>query len=130
MKSLYRKFEQFVLGTVCIAVMLMGVLVNPASAGDGGTFIFSAQSNNIWVLNKSNRKMMFIQLEEEEVWKSSATTIPAGFDMEKCKLEAVGGRGTSVFLYDKSSGKVTLYKVQKDHTIHQFHVVDAGADLK
>jgi hypothetical protein len=127
---MYRRFEQFVLVTVCVTLILMGVLVNPASACSGGNFILSAQSNSIWVLNKSSRKMMFIQLEEKEVWKSHTITIPAGFDMEKCKLEAVGGRGTSVFLYDKTSGKVTLYKVKKDHTIHQFPVVDAGADLK
>lgn len=130
MKSMYRRFEQFVLVGVCVTVILMGVLVNPASAGGGGNFILSAQSNSIWVLNKSSRKMMFMQIEEEEVWKSHTTTIPAGFDIDKCRLEAVGGRGTSVFLYDKSSGKVTLFKAMKDHTIHQFQVVDAGADLK
>jgi hypothetical protein len=131
MKTLCRRLEQFVLVTVCMSIIVVGVLVNRASAESGDRFVLSAVSNSAWILNKSNGKMIFIRFQEkDELWKSNVVTIPAGFNVDQCTLMAVGSRGTSVFLTDQASGKITFYEVKKNFSVEQFQVVDAGADLK
>ena len=131
MKTYCGKCAKFALVMMCVAMMLAGVLMDRASAESGDNFILSAVSNSAWILNKSNGKMMFIRFQEkDELWKSNIVTIPAGFNVDKCVLVAVGSRGTSVFLTDQASGKMTFYNVKKDFSVEQFQVVDAGADLK
>ena len=119
------------------AVLLLGaalLVLNPviaSSAESQGNFIFSALSNSIWVLNKSTRKMIFVQFKKPgTIWKSNQVTVPVDFNLDKCALKAVGGRGTSVFLYDKSSAMTTFYQVNKDHSVNEFKVVNIGEDLK
>jgi len=105
--------------------------MNVAFAESESNLIFSAESNSIWVLNTSTKKLIFVQFEEpDKVWKSNQITVPIDFNLDKCVIKAVGARGTSVFLFDKSSGMTTLYKVQKDHSIEAFQNVNIGADLK
>lgn len=131
MKTYCGKCAKFALVMMCVAMMLAGVLMDRASAESGDNFILSAVSNSAWILNKSNGKMMFIRFQEkDELWKSNVVTIPAGFNVDKCALVAVGSRGTSVFLTDQASGKMTFYNVKKDFSVEQFQVVDVGADLK
>ncbi len=110
-----------------ISVMFVSI----ASAESEGNLIFSAQSNSIWALNKSTRKMIFIQfIKPDTIWKSNQVNVLTYFNLNKCVLKAVGGRGTSVFLYDKSSGMTTFYQVQKDHSVNEFVVINIGEDLK
>ena len=119
------------------AVLLLGaalLVLNPiiaSSAESQGNFIFSALSNSIWVLNKSTRKIIFVQFKKPDaIWKSNQVTVPVDFNLDKCVLKAVGGRGTSVFLYDKSSAMATFYQVKKDHSVDKFMMVNIGEDLK
>ena len=127
--------KKFCTGIGVFALLMMCVIsvirVGTASAESGDNFIFSAQSNSIWVLNKSTKQMIFVQFQKEDkVWKSNQVTVPASFNLDKSVLKAVGGRGTSVFLYDKASGMTTLYRVNKDHSVAKYTVVDTGKDLK
>jgi len=121
---------------ICLFTFLMMCLisimsVSIASAESEDNFIFSAQSNSIWVLNKSTRKMIFLQFKEpDEIWKSNQVTIPVDFNLAKCVLKAVGSRGTCVFLYDKFSGMTTFYKAKKDHSVLKYIVVNIEEDLK
>ena len=128
MKQLCTIIGVFAFFTMClISVMFVSI----ASAESEGNFIFSAESNSIWVLNKSTRKMIFVQFKKpDKIWKSNQVTVPVNFNLDKCELKAVGGRGTSVFLYDKSSAMTTFYQVQKDHSVNQFMVINIGEDLK
>jgi len=106
-------------------------LMNTAFAESEGHLIFSAESNSIWVLNTSTKKLIFVQFEElDKIWKSNQITVPMDFNLDKCVLKAVGARGTSVFLFDKSSGATTLYKVKSDHSVASFQVVNIKEYLK
>ena len=128
MKKLYTAFCAFTLLAMSVTLL---VFVNTAYAESGDDFIYSSQSNSIWVLSKSTRKMIYVQFAKEDaLWKSNQVPVPANFNLDKCVLKAVGSRGGSVFLYDKSSGMVTLYQVKKDRSVRQFRVVDVGKDLK
>lgn len=128
MKKLYRAFCAFTLLAMSVTVL---VFVNTAYAESGDDFIYSSQSNSIWVLSKSTRKMIYVQFAKEDaLWKSNQVPVPANFNLDKCVLKAVGSRGGSVFLCDKSSGMITLYQVNKDQSVRQFRVVDVGKDLK
>ena len=114
-----------------VVCVLSSSSVNVASAESGKNFVVSALSNSAWILNKSSKKLMFIQFQkEDEVWKSHPVTVPANVDIDNCALQAAGGRGTCVFLYDSSSGIITFYEVKKDHSIKAYMVVDTKADLK
>jgi hypothetical protein len=128
MKKLIGLIAAFTLFLFCLNSLNF---INAAFAEGEGNLIFSAESNSIWVLNTSTKKMIFVQFEEpDKVWKSNQITVPMDFNLDKCVLEAVGARGTSVFLFDKSSGMTTLYKVKSDHSIAAFQNVNIGADLK
>ena len=105
--------------------------VNMASAQSGENFLVSTQSNSAWILNKVNRKLMFIRFQKEDkVWKTHPVTVLANVDLDNCALHATGSRGSCTFLYDKSSGVITFYEAKKDHSIKEYMVVDTKADLK
>jgi hypothetical protein len=57
------------------------------------------------------------------------TTIPVEFNLNKCIIKAVGIRGTSAFLFDKSSGSITLFSADDD-SIKTFLVGNLKEDLK
>jgi hypothetical protein len=128
MRKLIGLIAAFTLLLMCFSSLNF---MNTAFADDHGKLIFSAESNSIWVLNTSTKKLIFVQFEEpNKTWESTPITVPIEFNLDKCVLKAVGVRGTSVFLYDTSSGKITLYKVKGDHTIASFKMVDVSANLK
>ena len=105
--------------------------LSPAFAEDNDNLLFSAESNSIWVLDKTTRKLIYIKFTKPDtVWKTNTVTVPPNFNLDKTKMKAVGGRGTSVFLYDKSKGLITLYQAIKDHSIRGYLVVPAIEDLK
>jgi hypothetical protein len=114
-----------------IMVTMTTVNVSPAFSEGDGTLLFSTESNSIWVLNKMTKKLIFMRfIKPDEVWKSNTITIPADFNVENCRIKAVGSRGSYVFLIDQSQGLVTFFQAQKDHTINGYIVVPVSEDLK
>lgn len=122
---------QKIAATVLFVLLALTALAPlPAAAGDGGDFISSAVSNNIWILKKSTRTLIFMQFSEPaKLWKSNPVIVPPDFNLEACTLTAVGTRGTSVFLQDRASGLVTFYEAKKDHTVVPYLVVDVNESI-
>ena len=103
----------------------------PASADTDSDYLFSSLSNNTWVLQKSTRKLILVSFEKsEKIWKSEVVTIPAEFNLDRCAVTAVGMRGTSVFLFDQSSSRMTLYSAADDGSIKTYPTIDLKDDLK
>ncbi len=128
MKQMGTGFAVFALFAMCVGGI---VFVNPTFAGSGDNFLSSAESNSIWVLNKSTRKMIFVQFKKtDRVWKSNQITVPANYNLDRSELRAVGSRGTSVFLFDKDTGLTTLYSVNKDRSVARYPLVDVQQDLR
>lgn len=121
---------------ILVAVLVLGFGVGimvlthtPALAEDN--FLFSAESNNIWVLNKATKKMFFMQFQKEDtIWKSNMVTLPSDMNVDALKIKSVGSRGTSLMVVDRSSGKVTMYTVNDDRSVRKYVTVDSGAELK
>jgi hypothetical protein len=102
-----------------------------AFAETGSDYLFSSQSNNTWVLKKSTRKLILVNFEKtDHIWKSKIITIPVEFNLNECVIKAVGIRGTSAFLFDKSSGLITLFSADDDGSIKTFLVGNLKEDLK
>ena len=100
-------------------------------AETGSDYLFSSQSNNTWVVKKSTRKLILVNFEKtDRIWKSKITTIPVEFNLNECIIKAVGIRGTSAFLFDKSSGLITLFSADDDGSIKTFLVGNLKEDLK
>ena len=100
-------------------------------AETGSDYLFSSQSNNTWILKKSTRKLILVNFEKTNyIWKSKVITIPVEFNLNECTIKAVGLRGTSVFLFDKSSGLITLFSADDDGSIKTFLVGNIKEDLK
>ncbi len=128
MKRLGTGFAMFAL-FVTFAAGIIFLNTTPVQGGDN--FLSSAESNSIWVINKSTRKMVFVQFQKEDkVWKSNQVTVPPSYNMDTSELKAVGSRGTSVFLFDKDLGLITLYRVNKDRTVASYPLVHMQQDLK
>jgi hypothetical protein len=128
MKKLISMTTVFTLLLLCLSSLNFR---NVAFAESEDNIIFSAESNSIWVLNTATKKLIFVQfVEPDKVFKSNQITVPIDFNLDKCVLKAVGARGTSVFLFDKSSGITTLYKAKSDHSVAAFQTINVGADLK
>ena len=117
---------------ICISVLVVSLtIVDVAWAKSGGNFIVAIKHSSMWAVNKSTRKLMFLKYQEEnKVWKSDQITVPTDIDLNNTKLMATGREGTQVFLYDKASGFVSFYEVQKDRSIKKFVNVDLAVDLK
>jgi len=117
---------------VCISVFVLSLtIVDSAWAQSEGNFIVAIRHSSMWAVNKSTRKLMFLKYQEEnKVWKSDQITVPTDVDLNNTLLIATGREGTQVFMYDKASGFVTFYEVQKDRSIKKYINVDLASDLK
>jgi hypothetical protein len=117
---------------ILLAVLAVGSFsIAPANAETDSDYLFSSQSNNTWILQKSTRKMILVSFEKNDnIWKSEVITIPDVFDLGKCIITAVGMRGTSVFLFDKSSSLITLFSANDDGSIKSYLTGDLKEDLK
>ena len=117
---------------ICISVLVFSLtIVDIAWAQNEGNYIVSIRHSCVWALNKSTRKLMFLKYQDEnQVWKSDQITVPTDVDVNNTLLIATGREGTQVFLYDKASGFVTFYEVQKDRSIKKYINVDLASDLK
>lgn len=114
-----------------IMVALTTFTVSPALSEDKGNLLFSVESNSVWILNKATKKIIFMRfVAPSEVWKSNTAAIPAEFNVEHCKIKAVGRVGDFAFLIDQSKGLVTFFEAQKDHTVKSYIVVPVNEDLK
>ena len=117
---------------ICISVLVLSLtIVDFAWAQSEGNFIVAIRHSSMWAVNKSTRKLMFLKYQEEnKVWKSDQITVPTDVDLNNTLLIATGREGTQVFMYDKASGFVTFYEVQKDRSIKKHINVDLASDLK
>ena len=117
---------------ICISVLVFSLtIVDSAWAQSEGNFIVAIKHSSMWAVNKSTRKLMFLKYQDEnKVWKSDQITVPTDVDLNNTLLIATGSEATQVFLYDKASGLVTFYEVQKDRSIKKYINVDLASDLK
>ena len=117
---------------ICISVLVLSLtIVDFAWAQSEGNFIIAIKHSSMWAVNKSTRKLMFLKYQEEnKVWKSDQITVPTDIDLNNTVLIATGREGTQVFLYDKASGFLTFYEVQKDRSIKKYISVDLANDLQ
>lgn len=118
-----------------ICVLLVSVVIqtsgNRSAWAEEGNFLFSSTSNNTWALDKSSRQLVLVNFgKPDQVWKSNPVTIPDSFDLSACQLEAVGVRGTAVFLIDTSGGLVTFFDAKDDGAVKVFKVVSIKELLK
>ena len=125
--------KTFIVMGICI--LLVSVVIqaggNQVAWAEEGGFLFSSMSNNTWALDKSARQLILFNFEKpNKIWKSNPVTIPDTFDLGSCRLEAVGVRGTSVFLLDSSGGQITFYDAQDDGSVKAFKVVNIKESLK
>jgi hypothetical protein len=127
-----KKFAVMAGSIICISVLVFSLIIIDVSwAQNEGNYIVSTRHSCVWALNKSTRKLMFLKYQDEnQVWKSDQITVPTDVDLNNTRLIATGREGTQVFLYDKASGFVTFYEVQKDRSIKKFVNVDLASDLK
>ena len=127
-----KKFAVRVGSIVCISVLVLSMtIVDVAWTQNEGNFIVATKQSSMWAVSKSTRKLMFLKYQDEnKVWKSDQITVPTDVDLNNTLLIATGSEATQVFLYDKASGLVTFYEVQKDRSIKKFVNVDLASDLK
>jgi hypothetical protein len=87
--------------------------------------------NNSWILNKTTRKLIFVQFKKKDkLWKSEVVSIPASYDLNHSVWIPAGVKVNSVFLHDQSSGMATLFTVKGDHSVEKYLDYNAGEDLK
>jgi hypothetical protein len=117
---------------LCFILGLLGVIfVGTTSAQSGEDYVVTAYGQNIWILNKATRKLIFYQIEKKgDVWKSEQVTIPAEINLDQCIFQAAGRRGAEVILLDKSKGSMTMYEVKSNHSVDKYQDIDVGTDLK
>jgi hypothetical protein len=131
-----RKFMKKIVATRCLSILFLFFVITTFSdttvfAASDSDYLFSCESNNAWVLKKSTRKLMLVNFEKTNyIWKSKVITIPDEFNLNECTIEAVGRRGTSVFIFDKSSGLITLFSADDDGSIMTFQIGNLKEDLK
>jgi len=117
-----------VIFTLCL---LGSAFTSTALAQNGDDIMVSFESNSGWILSKETRKMMFFRYTEDNiVWMSNTTTLPANIDLNNSILDCVGSRGNAVFLYDKTSSIIYFFQALKDHSIMQYVDFNAKLHLK
>jgi hypothetical protein len=117
---------------LCFMLGFLGVLfVGTPSAQSGEDYVVTAYGQNIWVLNKATRKLIFYQIEKKgDVWKSEPVSVPAGVNLDQCLFQSAGRRGAEVILLDKSTGVMTMYEVKSNHSVKKYQDIDVRVDLK
>ena len=127
-------FRKLVIVGICVSCLFLIAVPNvkdTALAESGDKYIVSVLSNGGWALNKVSRKLMFFRyMDPQETWTTNPIVLPQGIDLNNCVLQAVGSRGTSVFLYDKSSHVIRLYQARKDHSTLDYGSLNFDMKLK
>ncbi len=112
--------KTFCLFSCVLTCVLLISLVSVVFAQNGNNFMASAAGGSLWVLNKSTRRLMFVQFTgKDKIWKSLPINIPSNYNVEECRLQSFGRRGVGLLLFDISSGLATAYAVQRDHSIEK-----------
>ncbi len=92
--------------------------VDHAFAQGDKNFISSAYKNGIWILNKSNGKMLYLLFTKQgKTFKSDSINVPSNFNLNACQMQAFGNHGKAVLLVDVSSGFAKAYRANKDRTV-------------
>jgi len=89
-----------------------------AFAQGGKNFISASFKDGIWTLNKSNGKMLYLWFKKPtKTVRPEPISVPASFDLNKCRIQAFGKHGRSVFIFDLPSGLATVYQAKGDKPI-------------
>jgi hypothetical protein len=127
-------FRKLVIVGICVSCLFLIAVPNvrdTALAESGDKYIVSVISNGGWALNKVSRKLMFFRYTDpQETWTTNPIVLPQDIDLNNCVLQAVGSRGTPVFLYDKSSHVIRLYQAKKDHSTLDYGGLNLGTKLQ
>ena len=84
----------------------------------GKNFMLSGKKVNFWILNKTNRELIFTHYENKTKIKvSPPVNIPDNFNLENCCMKQVGGKGEGLFLFDSSTNSITFYKIDTTNWI-------------
>ncbi len=101
-----------------VSCVLLIASVSVVLGQSGENFVAAATGNSVWVLNKSTKKLMFVQFKKsDKVWKSIPLDIPTNYNAEECLLQSFGRRGTGLLLFDTSAGLASAYSIEGDHSI-------------
>ena len=101
-----------------LASVLSQTSIDLAFAQGDKHFISSTAMDGIWILNKSNGKMLYLQFEKQaKTFRSESINFPSNFNLNKCQMQAFGNHGKAVFIVDVSSGLATVYVAKRDRTI-------------
>jgi len=127
-------FRKLVIVGICVSCLFLIAVPNvqdTALAESGDKYLVSVVSNGGWAVNKVSRKLMFFRYgDPQEIWTTNPIVLPQDIDLNNCVLQAVGSRGTSVFLYDKSSHVIRLYQAIKDHSTLDYGGLNFDMKLK
>ena len=127
-------FRRLVIVGICVSCLFLIAVPNvrdTALAESGDKYIVSIISNGGWALNKVSRKLMFFRYTDpQETWTTNPIVLPQDIDLNNCVLQAVGSRGTSVFLYDKSSHVIRLYQAIKNRSTLDYGGLNLDTKLK
>ena len=75
-------------------------------------YMLSGKKVNFWILNKTNRELIFTHYENKtKIKESPPVNIPYNINLENCWMKPVGGNGEGLFLFDASTGSITFYKI-------------------
>ena len=127
-------FRKLVIVGICVSCLFLIAVPNvrdTALAESGDKYIVSIISNGGWALNKVSRKLMFFRyMDPQETWTTNPIVLPQDIDLNNCVLQTVGSRGTSVFLYDKSSHVIRLYQAIKNRSTLDYGGLNLDTKLK
>lgn len=121
--------RKFALSILFAVVTFCMVGISQPFAEDGMDVMFATESNSVWILDKATHRLVFLQYEGKDVWKSNVANVPAEFNLDESEITAVGMRGTSLFVCDRSQGLVVLFEVSKDHSVTTYPVISARQAL-
>ncbi|HET56900.1 MAG TPA: hypothetical protein ENN35_00475 [Deltaproteobacteria bacterium] len=121
--------KKYILAIFFVTGILCMVGVSQSFGEDGMDVMFATESNSVWILDKTTRNLMYFQYMEQDVWKSNITSVPAEFNLEECDINAVGKRGTCLFICDKSQGLVVLFQALKDRSVIMYPLISARQEL-
>ena len=127
MKTIHLTKALLICIVVCILSLSQG---DTASANNADQFISVGGYNNIWIINKTTRELIFVQFEKKDkLWKSEVVSIPASYDLDHSVWIPAGGKVRSVILQDQSSGMTTFFTIKGDHSVEKYLDYNAGEDL-
>ena len=90
-------------------------------------FVSSAEKDGIWILNKSNGKVLYLWFKKQtKTVRPEPINVPSDFDLNKCRFQAFGMHGRALLIYDLPSGLATVYQATGDRPIKGGIIINLG----